>query len=232
MHVRDTKRDFELPLPGDLPETVQHEHGQVSYRLKAVAERPAFSMNYVAKRNVLVTRVLLPSSLELNQSLVISNEWVDKLSYNISVPRKVYSCGNTIPITFDLIALAPALCIRSVTCALKEYATLSTGEHRKTEGKIIQVTRDDQFVNPSDRWTMTEELHVPSSPDRIQSDTSSDLIEIRHKLKFTVSLMNADGHISGKHRKYPDSSEEKRGAHLFLHRATSSYSCYHCTLGS
>ncbi|KAI9275774.1 hypothetical protein BDA99DRAFT_457465 [Phascolomyces articulosus] len=189
------KWDFELPLPGDLPSTIRHDLGQVYYRLKAVAERPAFSMNYTAKRNVLLSRLMLPSSLELNQSVVISNEWTDKLSYNISVPRKVFSCGSPIPIFFDLIPIANELTVRSISCSLKEYITLSTQEHSKSEGRVVHHTHDHHFSNASDRWTTTEVLTVPSE-QAIQSDLHSDLIKIKHKLKFTVSLMNADGHIS------------------------------------
>ncbi|KAG2223955.1 hypothetical protein INT45_013412 [Circinella minor] len=189
------KWDFELPLPGDLPSTIQHDLGQVYYRLKAVAERPAFSMNYIAKRNVLLSRLMLPSSLELNQSVVISNEWTDKLSYNISVPRKVFSCNSPIPIFFDLVPIASQLTVRSISCSLKEYITLSTNEHTKSEGRIVHHTHDDHFSNATDRWTTTEVLTVPSEHN-IHSDLYSDLIKIKHKLKFTVSMMNADGHIS------------------------------------
>lgn len=188
-------RDFELPLPGDLPESVQNELGQVYYRLKATVERPTFLINYNDKKMLRVSRVLLPSSLELTQSLVISNVWVDKISYDISVPTKVFSMGNLIPITFALVPIAQDLRVRSVSCVLKEYTTLSADEHSKMEGKVINHLRDESF----DEWTKTELLSVPDFHSRlIQADSFCDLIKIKHKLKFTVSLTNADGHISGK----------------------------------
>ncbi|GAA5801135.1 hypothetical protein EDC94DRAFT_616074 [Helicostylum pulchrum] len=187
------KWDFELPLPGDLPESVQNELGQVYYRLKATVERPTFLINYNDKKMLRVSRVLLPSSLELTQSLVISNVWVDKISYDISVPTKVFSMGSLIPITFALVPIAQDLRIRSVSCVLKEYTTLSADEHSKMEGKVINHLRDESF----DGWTKTELLPVPDFQSRlIQPDSSCDLIKIKHKLKFTVSLTNADGHIS------------------------------------
>ncbi|KAI9313270.1 hypothetical protein BX666DRAFT_2020749 [Dichotomocladium elegans] len=191
------KWDFELPLPGDLPNTVQHDMGQVYYRLKAVAERPAFSMKLAAKRNILVTRLLLPSALELNQSVVISNEWTNKLTYNISVPRMVYSCGNQIPISFDLLPTAPGLQVRAISCTLKEYVTLVSQEHSRNDNKIIKTIRDNHFEGVHDRYVRTEILEVPGEQQgRIQSDIASELIKIKHKLKFTVSLINHDGHIS------------------------------------
>ncbi|KAG0946140.1 hypothetical protein G6F57_002789 [Rhizopus arrhizus] len=193
------KWDFELPLPGDLPESVDHELGQVYYRLKATVERPTFSMNYSDKRSLRVSRVLLPSSLELTQSMVISNTWVDKLSYDISVPNKVFTMGSIIPITFALLPIAPDLQVRSVSCVLKEYTTLSTEDHSKMEGKVVKHLRDESFSSSSDAdvWTKTELLPVPDREShQVQPDSFCDLIKIKHKLKFTVSLTNADGHIS------------------------------------
>lgn len=203
---RDTKffffflydRDFELPLPGDLPESVEHDLGEVYYRLKAVVERPTFSMNYNDRKMLRVSRVLLPSSLELTQSMVISNIWVDKLSYDISVPSKVFSMGSLIPITFALMPIAQDLQVRSVSCVLKEYTTLSAEDHSKMEGRVIKHLRDENFASGPDPWTKTELLPVPDYTSHlIQTDSLCDLIKIKHKLKFTVSLTNADGHISG-----------------------------------
>lgn len=189
-------RDFELPLPGDLPESVNNELGQVYYRLKATVERPTFLMNYNDKKMLRVSRVLLPSSLELSQSLVISNEWVDKISYDISVPTKVYSMGSIIPITFALVPLAQNLKVRSVSCVLKEYTTLTADNHSKMEGKVIQHLRDENF----EEWNKTVLLPVPHYQSHlIQTDSYCEMIKIKHKLKFTVSLANADGHISGKY---------------------------------
>lgn len=188
-------RDFELPLPGDLPESINHELGEVFYVLKAVVERPTFSINYHDRRVLRVSRVLLPSSLELTQSMVISNVWVDKLSYDISVPSKVFSMGSLIPITFALVPIAEELQIRSVSCVLKEYITLTADDHSKMEGRVVKHLRDEAFTE----WTKTELLPIPdSNSHQVQTDSFCDLIKIKHKLKFTVSLMNADGHISGK----------------------------------
>ncbi|KAI8384813.1 uncharacterized protein BYT42DRAFT_563728 [Radiomyces spectabilis] len=190
--------DFELPLPGDLPESVQHNLGQVFYRLKAVAERPTFSINYTDKKEIKITRSLLPSSLELTQSMVISNEWANKLRYDISVPSRVLNIGSVVPISFDLKPIAPDLKVRSVTSGLKEYITVSSGQRKRTEGRVIKFLRDDQFqVDSHGHWSKVQLLTIPEEEShQIKTNVLSDLIKIRHKLKFTVSLMNADGHIS------------------------------------
>ncbi|KAI8086479.1 uncharacterized protein BX664DRAFT_366029 [Halteromyces radiatus] len=193
--------DFELPLPGDLPETIHHDLGEVYYRLKAVAERPTFSINYTDKRSLKVSRLMLPTSMELMQSVLISNVWADKLSYDISVPSKCYTMGGMLPITFQFIPIAPDLKIRSITCTLKEYMTLSTCDHSKTETRIVKVHRDDNYQDTAEHegeiYRKTEIMVIPDeASNHLMMDTVNDLIKVKHKLKFTVTLVNADGHIS------------------------------------
>ncbi|KAI8638926.1 hypothetical protein BD408DRAFT_393256 [Parasitella parasitica] len=192
------KWEFELPLPGNLPESVNHEMGQVRYRLKAYCDRPAFSMNYVDKRIIKVTRLMLPSCLDLSQSVVISNVWANKVAYDISIPCKVFCSNKSIPISFDLLPIAPNLKIKSVACSLKEYVTCSTLDHYKTEGKVINHLRDDRLSMDAatGHWRKTELLHVPSESNHITYDMCGELIQVKHKIKFAVALQNSDGHIS------------------------------------
>jgi hypothetical protein len=180
---------------------MQHDMGQVSYRLKAYCDRPKFFMNHVDRRSVRITRMMLPSDLDMNQQVMIANEWANKVIYHISIPSKVYGADSDIPISFDLTPIADHLKVRSVSCSLKEYITCSTKSHHKTEGRIVNRLRDDHFsINPSTgRYTKTELLHVPSDSNHIIFDMSGDLIAVKHKIKFTVALQNKDGHISGKY---------------------------------
>ncbi|KAI9305261.1 hypothetical protein BJ944DRAFT_265488 [Cunninghamella echinulata] len=209
------KWDFELPLPGDLPETIEHDLGQVYYRLKAVAERPTFSMNYTDKRSLKVSRVMSPTSLEFIQSMIISNVWADKLGYEISTPTKCYTMGSMVPITFELRPIAPELQVKSISCMLKEYLTLTAitsttiddhnqqqqHKHSKTESKIVKLIRDDAFyqhaIEQNGSFKKTLGLNIPEEDSQLlMVDTQNDLIRVKHKIKFTVTLINGDGHIS------------------------------------
>ncbi|CEG80802.1 hypothetical protein RMATCC62417_15087 [Rhizopus microsporus] len=92
-----------------LPTTVDHELDQVYYHLKTAVEQPTFSINYTDRKSIRISRMFLSSSLELTQSMLIFNTWMDKLSYDISVPSKAFTIGSTIPITFALLPIAPNL---------------------------------------------------------------------------------------------------------------------------
>lgn len=190
------KREFEIPLPGNLPESVYSDHGQIYYRFKASCDRPTFFNNLCDKKAINITRLMLPSSLELNQAVIISNVWADKVAYDISIPSKIYSTNTSIPVSFDLTPIAPQLKVKSINCCLKEYVTCHTLDHHKTEGRIINHLRDDHLTTDDHgHWSKTELVHVPAN--QITFDISGELIQIKHKLKFTVALENADGHISG-----------------------------------
>lgn len=62
---------FDVQLPGNIPETVEGvEGGQVSYRLKAVVERPGFAQNLVKRRILRVLRAISPDAVEMSQTMV------------------------------------------------------------------------------------------------------------------------------------------------------------------
>ncbi|CAO3686080.1 unnamed protein product [Rhizopus microsporus] len=83
--------------------------------------------------------------------------------------------GSTIPITFALLPIAPDLQVRPVSCALKEYITSTY----------------DTFSSGPDTQTKTELLSVPNiQSHQIQTDSICDLLKIKHKLKYTISLEN------------------------------------------
>ncbi|ORZ09619.1 hypothetical protein BCR42DRAFT_381754 [Absidia repens] len=191
--------DFELPLPGDLPETLQHEFCQVYYRLKAVADRPTFAMNYTDTRSIKVSRLMLPTCLELLQSISISNVWVDKFVYDINMPSKCYTMGQVLPVTFDFTPVASTLKILAITIVLKEYLTLSS--HGFTKARISKTQRNEHFQisaqHVGQTYHKTETMEIPDEDSRLlMMDTINDFFQVKHKLKIIVSLKNADGHVS------------------------------------
>ncbi|KAK4511617.1 uncharacterized protein ATC70_012833 [Mucor velutinosus] len=198
------KWDFELLLPGDLPQSLQAEGGQVIYRLKAVVERTAFLQNIVKKQTVQIVRCMLPSEFELIQTLEIHNTWAEKMMYDILIPSKVYARGQLIPITFHITPIATKLRVRSLTGTLKEYCTYTANECSKTDTRIIKLQRvEDPFpASPTGStspisWTKVLQLDIPPMSSQLAfCDADNEMIRIRHKLKFIICLVNADGHLS------------------------------------
>ncbi|CAG8433400.1 8117_t:CDS:2 [Ambispora gerdemannii] len=186
--------DFELILPGALPETVEGcEHGYVHYKLKAVAERHKFALNLNTQRVLRVLRCPLPASLDCTQSLVIANTWNDKVEYEIVVASRAYTLGEKIPIDITLKPLQKHLVVKRFMCSLKEYVTYHIGQHTKKSSRVVRMGRDEEFPNEcSDSWTTTELLPIPASSPLCQYDTQNEIIRVKHKLKFTLLFMSKD----------------------------------------
>jgi hypothetical protein len=176
--------------------------GNIQYHLKAYCDRPTFSKKYIDKKTITISRQASPSNLELIQSVLISNIWPEKVSYDISMPRKVYSPGKSVPLTFDLLPIANHLTVHSISCTMKEYTVCSTTpDQRITTSRVIHHVEDNHisFQPYTGHWVKTELLYIPPiETNHVNFDVSNELIQIKHKIKFTVALQNEDGHISGK----------------------------------
>ncbi|CEG75620.1 hypothetical protein RMATCC62417_10630 [Rhizopus microsporus] len=121
----------------------------------------------------------------------ITNEWTDKLSYTITIPKKTFARGQDIPIDFSLTPIDTGLHVRYLSCFLKEYSTYDT----HTESRIIRFFRDEHFPSTGLHWHKVENMIIPCSPSAIQTDIDNTYFKIEHKLKFTMSLINDQGEL-------------------------------------
>lgn len=193
------KYPFEYVLPGDLAETIDsNSYGSLLYKLKAVVDRPAFLPNLIDRLQLRITRQYTPSYHMSNIPMQISNEWANKIDYKITVPKRIYSRGEQIPIEFSLIPKPNCgLHVRYLSCFLKEYTKLVSGStNAHTESRIIRFFRDETFPSTGLHWHKTEIMSVPHSLNSIQCDLHNQYFRVEHKLKFTMSLINRQGEIS------------------------------------
>ncbi|KAG2233049.1 hypothetical protein INT48_009849, partial [Thamnidium elegans] len=202
--------EFELVLPGDIPEsTYVANFYTVQYQLKATIERSRFLPNISNRKIVHVSRQLLPFTPEFLEPVSVANQWANKLDYEITLPSKIYTHGDQIPITIRITPLVDSLRVRHLSCTLKEYMVCRAGSQgflntrSRAHGRVLFSARDDKFgiTNSNDsgnfvEWTKLQNIQLPSSPQELQCDIQNDAIRIKHKVKFVLSLINADGHIS------------------------------------
>ncbi|KAI9277120.1 hypothetical protein BDA99DRAFT_430220 [Phascolomyces articulosus] len=211
--VRTHTFDFELPLPGHLPESTRVGNIYiVQYTLKATVERPLlFHRNYTRRRTIHVSRRpeeeeawrMMPDFTLDQHPVAIADQWSDKLSYAFTAPSKTVPQGGQVQVSATIAALSDHIQIRYLSCYLKEYmscrnpATLfeNNDYHRppkpRTHSRIIYYT---QVKNNFDDIQLT--FPVPTSPDDCQIDCLNEQVKIRHRLKFALSVMNRDGNVS------------------------------------
>jgi hypothetical protein len=201
--------EFELVLPGTLPESTHvAKYYLVQYQLKAMAERSSFLLpNYTTRHDIHLSRHKLSLSTDYLNPVTVANHWADKLDYEITLPTKVYSHGDTIPVSIKALPLAPNLQVRYIACTFKEYMTCRAingwfNGKNKSHGRIIHYTRRDQDQQiqqqqqEQNMWSTVMHIKVPENLMDIQCDAHNDSVRVRHKLKFTMSIENEDGHIS------------------------------------
>lgn len=183
--------DFELVLPGTLPESIEGcPHGNLRYSLKAVAERNTFALNLRTKRFITITRSILPSSMEYLHAVVMSNTWADKVEYEFSAGAKIFCLGDKVPISVNLRSIDPDLKVRDIICIFKEYATYSIGTSQKTDVKEVKSISYRNFSTDVDTWDFSMDLSLPNDLSHCLYDSQNDVIRVRHKLKFFVILFN------------------------------------------
>ncbi|CAO3643540.1 unnamed protein product [Cunninghamella blakesleeana] len=195
------KFNFELMLPGDIPESLETIGGQVSYRLKAIVERSTFVNNISKKKYVKIVRSMLPSEFSLHQSMEIHNTWVDKMMYDITMPSKLYALGEKIHLSINILPIATDLKVKCMNISLKEYCSYTISDNSKTDTRLIMNEKVvDPFPESYDfelnTWKKDITMTVPTTSPSIFCDTENDMIKISHKMKFIISLINADGHYS------------------------------------
>ncbi|KAI9494877.1 hypothetical protein BDB00DRAFT_816185 [Zychaea mexicana] len=201
--------DFELPLPGHLPESTRVGNIYVvQYTLKAVVERPAFfARNYICRRTIHVARrpeeeeawSMMPDYTLDQHPVAIADHWADKLSYAFTAPSKTVPQGGQVQVSATIATLSDKVQIRYLSCYLKEYMSCRSWDREsppqskpRTHSRIIHYT---QVKTNFEDINLT--FPVPTSPDDCQTDCLNEQVKIRHRLKFALSVVNPDtGNIS------------------------------------
>ncbi|KAI8646473.1 hypothetical protein BD408DRAFT_336833 [Parasitella parasitica] len=214
MNAGDYTYDFELALPGDLPEsTYVPNFYTVQYHLKATIERSTFMPNINLRKIFYISRQLLPLTPDFLEPVAVANQWSNKLDYEITLPSKIYTHGDQIPITIRITPLTNSLRVRHLSCTLKEYmicraagsAAGILNTRPRAHGRVLFSSRDDKFGRTNNstsqadnfiEWTKVQTIPLPTSVQDLQCDIQNEAVRIRHKIKFVLSLINADGHVS------------------------------------
>ncbi|EPX74956.1 arrestin/PY protein 1 [Schizosaccharomyces octosporus yFS286] len=194
---------FRIMLPGNIPESVEGlQSCYVIYRLKATIDRTGLNSRMIKKKHIRLIRTLPPDAVEYTQTVSVDNTWPNKIEYTISIPTKAYAIGSYIPTHFVLVPLLKRLSIGKVTITLKEYITLHVAHGHnglpasKDEVRTVRSLQTDEIEEYADHYELSKHLELPTSLVDCLQDCDLEGIKIRHKLKFSVSLRNPDGHVS------------------------------------
>ncbi|KAI8359077.1 hypothetical protein EDC96DRAFT_514093 [Choanephora cucurbitarum] len=194
---------FELALPGNLLEsTYIPGFYTVQYQLKGTIERGKLLPNISEKARVLVSRLSShASNSDLLEPSMVTNQWGDKLKFEITLPKRLYTYGDTIPVSAIVHFLDPTfhLRIESLTSYFKEHVYCCQQSYSRSHKRILCSFYHERF-RPSrhtpGKWSLVQNVQLPSSPFELQCDNRNENICIRHRLKVILSVINKEGHTS------------------------------------
>ncbi|KAK9761804.1 hypothetical protein K7432_013027 [Basidiobolus ranarum] len=182
---------FELPLPGNLPESVEVNNGKIFYQLIAVVERPAFRFDIKKVKDVDIKRTPLASIDDGFQPVMASGVWSDKLAYTISIPDTKYTIGDTFPVMYSFCLLDPTLKIRKISLLLREFIY-----YNLDEAEPVSKWSDLRGMNqmcPSEyahAWEGRMDLQIPK---HAYYDCESKYIRVFHKFFVEIELSEDNG---------------------------------------
>ncbi|KAG1051175.1 hypothetical protein G6F43_006601 [Rhizopus delemar] len=192
--------EFELPLPGNIPESVEVPRlYKVNYQLRGLVERSRFIPNLSISQPIHLSRQLLLFEPEFTEPVIVSNDWGNKLEYEITLPTKVYTRGDKIPVTIRITPFTDGLHVRYLTCNLKEYVVYKDQDGRrssKIHSRILLSTKEGTFRRPQQsnfiEWNM---VHQSTIPQNAHDDIQHERVRIKHKLKCVVSFVDTSGQM-------------------------------------
>ncbi|KAJ1837877.1 hypothetical protein LPJ70_005682, partial [Coemansia sp. RSA 2708] len=203
---------FDLLVPGDNPETIQTALGKVRYQLQATLERTSFHGNLSALVDVAVKRGPVsgaPWALALMESIEAVGSWERQLDYRISVPTRSLKDGELFHTRFELEPRVKGLKLVAVGVLIKEYARYYSAQAQPLHRFARVVARNENYIAPSGACSIHQRraddcmdlagsttihipLAVPQAYGHIQYDVLTELIEVRHRIKFLVKVRDAN----------------------------------------
>ncbi|CAG8487706.1 16136_t:CDS:2 [Cetraspora pellucida] len=180
--------DFEVILPGSLPETVEGcEQGSIEYKLKAVAERH-LALNLNARQKITLQRCTL-LNLEDALDTVVSNLWTDKVIYDLSVDSKTFTLDDEISFSIDLTPLNESIRIHEYVTSLSESVSYNIGTKKRASTRAVSTVKGNKLNWNGERWSDLIKIRIPKTKNACLYDTDNSIIQISHQLRLSIVFM-------------------------------------------
>ncbi|CAG8448218.1 4689_t:CDS:2 [Diversispora eburnea] len=180
---------FELFVPGYLPETIEAERGKITYKLVANVVKHGLSINPSVTRYVPIIRTLLDE--EILEGIVLSKNWNHCLNYDINIPKKAYSLGDSIDIDLKLTPLVRNLHIINVKIKLAQEAIYEEGTQKFEELKILNSLQLEDY-----ELSMNKNLKGKKNQVKIKFDVPIQLLSCRCSITDELPIYEGNEYYS------------------------------------
>ncbi|ORY05007.1 hypothetical protein K493DRAFT_311146 [Basidiobolus meristosporus CBS 931.73] len=187
--------DFELPMPSDLPESLEADYAKIEYSLKGMVETPLFSSNLRADKLVRIQQAGTPFD-SLAYNTLAQGNWNDMISYEVSIPTYEFVPGGDIEISFKHVKKSDKCKIVAVRAGLSEVTRYNNVDNRraKEDGMVKKWLKSCgcSVVEPS--MNSSIKLSIPASTKNVHCDANTPYVEILHRLTTRIEL-ELDGEL-------------------------------------
>lgn len=193
---------FLVRLPSDVPESVEGlANSKMLYKLECTVERGRFDRSFHTGKHIRIVRTLHPRSMNLVDLIDFGNTWPGKVEFNVSIPKKGLAMGTSVPIKLIAVPLVKGLKFKSIHAEIVQHHHLcglggNSPEFENLVGR--QKLSCDTSCSDEDHWVVQAVYKVPSTLQELSQSCTlkNDMVNVKHRLRVTIHIGNADGHVS------------------------------------
>ncbi|GBB93388.1 hypothetical protein RclHR1_02160014 [Rhizophagus clarus] len=189
---------FEFELPGNLPSSFKGTRGKIEYYCVASLSRPIFHNDVTTKKIVNIKRCLMDETRAVQTHHTTFTEGIldEKIRYQISTPIMTFREGGLVQNELRLKSMNIGTAIEAIEYGLKEHVHYHTTGEEDTA--IIANVNEERYPLGKRRIKIDPDANDgdPISINFrlcqwVNCDLSSQLIDIDHKLSFTICVTEA-----------------------------------------
>ncbi|KAK9712159.1 hypothetical protein K7432_007339 [Basidiobolus ranarum] len=187
------KYNFELPLEGELPPSMQVDGGVIEYKLKGIAERASLFGNLTAEKKINIHRLLSLWAFSQTHSSS-KGTCTNRFNYELGLSKNFFHPNESIGITVNIEALIPGLRIKKIAWGIIQntsYHVPSKGDFGPWSKVVTQVSHKVLEL-VEDNFEKTWYLPIPN--EKLMSyDGESSFIQVEHKIIAKLEIFDAYG---------------------------------------
>ncbi|ORY07103.1 hypothetical protein K493DRAFT_295677 [Basidiobolus meristosporus CBS 931.73] len=188
--TQEHRYDFNLPLSGDLPESVDLPHGKISYMISAVVIRPFPHTNLKHSQELKLQRVCSYETARLKTSA--RGTWCRSVHYSVSLAKSVYLPSEQLKMTLDFLAVNDAARAEKVYLSLVETIVYKHPITRLPSVETVKLSHSTRIL-PTDQVDIATENMCLDIPNHAKLHCQTGFISVTHCVHIKVKFQENHG---------------------------------------
>ncbi len=133
----------------------------------------------------------------------VGSVWPDKIKYHVTIPKKAFGLGSTIPVNMKFLPLIKGVRPGEVHISLHEGTDFRFQGRGRKDSRLLAfsaftVDGELQMLEETgeEGWSINRSIDLPARLSQCVQDVDELGIKVRHRLRFDIQILNPDGHYS------------------------------------